>query len=372
MEIGRASSIAMCKEGLTYDDVQLVPKFSGIESRNNIKIETEIVNGFRIHHPLIPANMDTISSIEMVKTTDKYGGVCFLHRFNNTTKLFEDLHTLVKGDIRIIGVSLGVKEEDKHTANNVYNFLKRVGLEHRLIFLIDVAHGHHILVLEMISHLKKQFPLIPIIAGNVVTISGAYDLCRAGADAIKCGVGPGSNCTTRINTGFGVPQFSAISNVKTGIEIYCDESNIGYNEGPKIIADGGIKYIGDIVKAIGAGANTVMSGYLFAGTSDTPGSIISKGLFPNETHWKVYRGSASRDSKLDRGETRNIEGTSVEVPYRGETSRVFEESADGIKSGLSYGGYNKLMEAIGNMQFCRVSSSSIIEAGPTALYKYGR
>ena len=167
-------------------------------------------------------------------------------------------------------------------------------------------------------------------------------------------------CSTRIQTGIGIPQFSAI--------LSCYEEIEKSGSDATIIADGGIKYVGDIVKAIGAGANTVMSGLLFAGTNSTPGDVIQRGIFPNERVCKVYRGSASRESKLDRGENGNIEGVFMEIPYKGSTERIFKESLDGIRSGLSYCGLYSLEEGVGNMDFIQVSTSSIYEAFPNGLY----
>jgi len=359
------------RKAITYDDVQIVPRYSETKHRADIKTECRLVKDIMITHPLIPANMDSISSIDMCMVAENFDGFCFLHRFKGDIhEYLSEIRELWVAGHNVVGVSLGTSDHDKWVAEQIVQEFRNKKL--KFVFLIDVAHGHHVLVKEMIHHLKGSYPWIPVIAGNVATYQGAYDLCEWGADGIKVGVGPGSLCTTRINTGAGVPQFSAVAMARKAVDNWCEKEGIPLEvDGPTIIADGGIKWPGDILKAIGAGANTVMSGYLFAGTDCTPGNIHLKGLFPNQTEWKVYRGSASRESKLDRGETSNIEGESTEILYKGSgsTERIFMETLDGIKSGLSYAGHENLNDAVGDIHFTLVSDSSITEAGPNALYR---
>ena len=343
--------------GLTYDDVQIVPAFSKIEHRSEVNTKSRLVGDIFIEHPLIPANMDSVCGLEMCLEALKNGSMGFFHRFNdNIHELLEDINTIIKSDFNpLIGMSLGIKEHDKWIAKQIYEFTEE---RCRLVFLIDVAHADHYNACKMLEFLKKTYPT-PVIVGNVATRDATRTLCEAGANGIKVGVGPGSLCTTRIMTGVGVPQFTAVAQ--------CAEVAREYDV--TIISDGGIKFPGEILKAIGAGANTCMSGYLFAGTSATPGAIIRRGTFGNEREYKVYRGSASRESKLDRKENGNIEGASMELIYRGETFRVFKETLDGIKSGLSYVGKYHIKDAIGQVFYILVSPSSIVEAGPNALYR---
>ena len=361
--------IEYTNKALTYDDVQIVPQYCTVDTRSNIKTETRLVGDIKISHPLIPANMDSISSTDMVLTAHHWNGMCFLHRFDKDIhKKIKDIKILIDKGIKTIGISLGTSNHDMWVAEQIRR--ATIDKDVNLVFLIDVAHGHHIKVKQILSQLKTAFPEVPVIAGNVATYDGAYDLCEWGADGIKVGIGPGSLCSTRINTGAGIPQFSAVAIVRSAIDNFIQNKKIKESKGPTLIADGGIKWPGDIVKALGAGANSIMSGYLFAGTSDTPGNIILKGLFPNEKTFKIYRGSASRESKLDRGETSNIEGATIEIPFKGETDRIFAETLDGIKSGLSYAGYDNLEDSIGDIYFTLVSTSSITEAGPNALFRH--
>ena len=357
--------IVLDHQCLTYDDVQLVPKYNDISSRALISLRTRLVNDVFINHPLIPANMDSIASVEMVKTANYCGGICFYHRFNHINKVIEVI-TKDLYDISPIGFSIGTSEVSVTYARHILERIRRLNSNGRVVFLLDVAHGHQQNVADTLKDYYKDPDLskVPIIAGNVATREGAQFLIDHGARGIKVGIGNGSMCSTRIQTGTGVPQFTAVMEVASVLK----EHNEKNNDHITLIADGGIKFPGDIVKAIGAGADSVMSGYLFAGTDATSGSIIRKGLFPNEQAFKVYRGSASRESKMDRGENGNVEGVSMEVPYRGSTKRIFAETADGIRSGISYAGFGYLYEMVGNAEFIRVSPSSIIEAFPNGLY----
>lgn len=353
--------------GLTYDDVQIVPARSGAKSRSDIDTITTLVGDIQIYHPLIPANMDTISSLEMVKTAWDNGSMCFFHRFGNINDLIQDVQSMIyhmnEWPIiamgKTIGISVGTKYYDVENAKHVWYRIQALDPETKLIVLIDVAHGHHDDVVETIRNLRQTIPDVYIIAGNIATYTAAIDLIDAGAQGLKVGVGPGSLCSTRIETGAGVPQFTAVSNVRQAIN--------DTNGDVTLIADGGVKYTGDIVKAIGAGANTVMSGYLFAGTDATPGEI-EYNTWRGQTLEKVYRGSASRESKMDRGEKGNVEGVATRVPFKGfgSTKAVFNNTRDGIRSGLSYAGHEKLQSAVDHMLFVRITQASIFEASPNA------
>ncbi|MBU1082735.1 MAG: guanosine monophosphate reductase [Spirochaetes bacterium] len=354
-------------DALTYDDVQIVPEFAKMKSRKNIDTLTRLVSDIYIQHPLIPANMDTITGVDMILEADKVGGAAFLHRFtDNIHQQINNINNLFTKNVKIIGVSLGVKSHDLWVAEQSYNaYIDRLNKTNSsippiLVFVVDVAHGHHEMVGDFVYKLKLKYPSVSIIAGNVATWRGAEFLYNSGASGIKVGIGPGSLCTTRIETGVGVPQFSAVADIAH----WRDSLSHDDHNTPTIIADGGIRHVGDIVKAIGAGANTVMSGYLFAGTSHTPGNTITK----NGRLYKIYRGSASREAKLDRSEHTNIEGVSMEVPYCGETCDVFNRTLDGIRSGLSYAGMESVKQAVGQILFTKVSGSSIREAGPHATY----
>jgi IMP dehydrogenase len=227
---------------------------------------------------------------------------------------------------------------------------------------VDVAHGHLEIVIRMVQQLKKEFPAIPIIAGNVATAEGVHDLTMAGADAVKVGVGSGSICITRLVTGFGVPQLTAIADcAEAGVEL-----------GVPIIADGGIRNSGDITKALAAGASTVMLGSLLSGTKESPGATI----FRNGQNYKVVRGMASltaniarrkidRQGEVDWEEWSDIvpEGVEAVVPYRGSLNEVLHQLLGGLRSGMSYCGATNLAELSEKAEFIRITNSSQIESG---------
>lgn len=230
------------------------------------------------------------------------------------------------------------------------------------VLVVDVAHGHLEIVIRMVQQLKQEFPFVPIIAGNVATAEGVHDLNMAGADAVKVGVGSGSICITRLVTGFGVPQLTAIADcAEAGVEL-----------GVPIIADGGIRNSGDITKALAAGASTVMLGSLLSGTKESPGATI----FRNGQNYKVVRGMASltaniarrkieRGDELDWEEWSDVvpEGVEAVVPYRGSLNEVLHQLLGGLRSGMSYCGATNLSELTEKAEFIRITRSSQIESG---------
>ena len=272
----------------------------------------------------------------------------------NKTK-FPDA-TVDKKDRLMVGAAIGVKQDSiKRT-----DALIKAGVD---IIVIDIAHGHSDLAINMLKKVKKKFPTIPVIAGNVATPSGVKDLIDAGADCVKVGVGPGSACTTRIVTGSGYPQLSAI--------IKCAEEADKYNI--PIIADGGIRFPGDITKAIGAGASTVMLGSLLAGTDESPGFPLIK----NGKKFKVYRGMASYGARLGRDAKENNdnnngnevldytpEGVEALVPYRGSVTEVIKPLLGGLRSGMSYCGATCIHELRGKAEFVRITQAGVRESHP--------
>jgi IMP dehydrogenase len=212
------------------------------------------------------------------------------------------------------------------------------------IILIDVAHGHHINVKKAIENIKGISSEIDVIAGNIATSKAAIDLQDWGADGLRVGVGGGSLCTTRVKTGFGVPNVSCLIDI-------INVANV------PVMADGGIRSSGDISKALGLGSSTVMLGSLIAGTEESPGNIIEK---PNGIY-KRYRGAASLETKMVHGqEQRNVEGESTIIPYKGGVRYVISSLLDGVKSSLSYGGANNLKEF--NPDWVQVTNAGQTEA----------
>ena len=251
-----------------------------------------------------------------------------------------------------VGAAIGVGDDEKKRAEHLVN----AGVD---VIVVDTAHGHSYRVLEMVEYLKKVYTGLDIMAGNIATAEGARDLINAGVDAIKVGVGPGSICTTRVVSGAGMPQLTAISG--------CADVAKGY--GVPIIADGGIKYSGDIPKAIGAGADAVMVGGLLAGTEESPGEVV---LLQGRSY-KIYRGMGSlgamerggRDRYFQEGEKSNKklvpEGIEGRVPYKGTLTAVIYQLVGGLRAGMGYCGCSTIEELKEKARFIRVTSAGFRE-----------
>lgn len=278
----------------------------------------------------------------MAIAMDEQGGFGIIHRFMSIHDQVEHVSQVKKSGAKYIGASIGVSSESQERAQAVV----AAGAN---ILTIDIAHGHSVQMLETLTWLKSQFSDVDIIAGNVATPEGTLDLIEAGADAIKVGIGPGSMCTTRIITGCGVPQLTAIA--------LC--SHAAKTKGIPVIADGGIKTSGDIVKAIAAGASTVMLGSILSGTIETPG-LIRHGK-------KQYRGMASRAAQDSwRGGVPTgmaPEGESTSVFVKGHLSDVVGELAGGLRSGMTYINANTLDEIPVKARFMEMSPMGYKESG---------
>ena len=255
----------------------------------------------------------------------------------------------------VVGVAIGVHPDDMQRAASCV----AAGAD---VLVVDIAHGHSDHVIDMVHKLKERFPNIPVIAGNVATPQGVKDLVEAGADAVKVGVGSGSICTTRIVTGFGVPQLSAIGE--------CAQAGRDLNK--PIIADGGIRNSGDMTKALAAGASTVMVGGLLAGTDESPGApVIREGR-----RYKIVRGMASLTANIERRELEKgelaveewgevvPEGVEAIVPYKGAVADILHQLVGGLRSGLSYAGAHTIEELWQVAEFIRITPSGMQESRP--------
>jgi len=339
------------KTGLSFDDVLLVPRKSDISSRfsKEIDMSTEFLPGITTKYPIISANMDKVSDGELVAALVSLGGIGIVHRFMGFETHFRELRKVPEG-FRIGCIGVGTIGMDR------LRFLSEPGLNMRAV-LIDIAHGHSVSVLEQIKRIKKEYPKLYIIAGNVATYEGAKALIDAGATSIKAGVGSGSLCSTRIHSGNGVPQITAITECRRAI------NNYDFCKGwkPTLISDGGIRDGGDFVKALASGADMVMSGSVFAGAAETPGRIIrtEAGLF------KSYRGSASREAQEDwKGKATSVEGVSTLAKYKGPVKEVMEDFFAGVKSGFSYQNAHTVKELQDNAVFIRQTTAGYIESTP--------
>jgi IMP dehydrogenase len=342
----------------TFSDVLIEPKYSNIESRSNVDISVEIDQNTLLKLPIISANMKTITGPKMANTMSHYGGLGLLHRFNSIENAANDYYDAINSKDnhfeKNIGVSIGVQEEDKKRFDELYKTGAR-------IFCIDVAHGHHILVKNMLQWIKSNNftnnDNPTLIAGNIATGDAAYDLIEWGADIIKCGIGGGSCCQTRQRTGVGVPQLYALEQCKKIVnqknKLY--QYNKSGNRPIKMIADGGITSVGDISKALKY-ADFVMLGGFISGTSETPGNVYKD---PNGQFYKVYTGSASGENK---GNNTFVEGMMKTVPFRGKIKYILREIEDGLRSALSYVGANNLDEFKQKCEFIPITNGGAKES----------
>ena len=335
------------KKYLTYDDVNIVPKYSELESRGDVDLNTKLTKNVELRIPIVSSPMDTVTGFEMAWAISHLGGIGFIHRFMDIERQSELVASL--GDLKV-GAAVGVTGDYLEIARE----LVWKGCN---VILIDVAHGHHKLVGEAIEEIKKDISDIEVVAGCIATSEAAKQLCEWGVDGLRVGVGNGSLCETRIRTGVGLPSVTALLDVCST----ADDYNV------PVIADGGIRNVGDVCKGLGCGADTIMVGSLLSGTKESPGTIEKKGQWPNEQLFKKYRGSASLDSKLDRGEEKNVEGNHKVIPYKGKVKRIIGDIEDGIRSSCSYVGASNLEEYRSLVEFVEVTRAGQVEAQPYLL-----
>lgn len=327
--------------GLTFDDVLIAPSRSDVRSRRDPSLQTQLTRNFKISIPIISANMDTVTETDMALAMHDVGGVGILHRFVNIESQTAMVRELNNKRLPIIAASIGVGDDFKERA-------KALVAEGCNLITLDIAHGHSIQMIETLKWIKDHFPQVDVIAGNMATPEAAEDLIDAGADAIKVGIGPGSMCTTRIITGCGIPQLTAIA--------LCAE--VGRSKGIPVIADGGIRTSGDIVKAFAAGACSVMLGSMLSGTIETPGEI--------KNGKKQYRGMASKAAQVSwRGgvpEGMAPEGESTQVNVKGHVKDVILELTGGIRSGMSYINASSLIEIPDKAKFIEMGNNGVQES----------
>ncbi|WP_411718261.1 guanosine monophosphate reductase [Natronomonas sp.] len=324
------------KTGLSYDDVLAVPQRSPVDSRDDVDLSTELADGLELSLPIATAAMDTVTEAEMARAVAEAGGLGVVHRF-----LPIDEQAQMVGDVAAEGLpisgAIGIAESYLDRAGSLVD----AGAS---ALVLDVAHGHMDRAIEVTTELTGTFPDTPICAGNVATEAGVADLADAGADCVKIGVGPGSHCTTREVTGFGVPQFTAVERC----------SSAARKHGVTTIADGGIRGSGDAVKALLAGADAVMMGGFFAGCAESPGEIIET----DGQRYKRSRGMATAAAAEDRedkaGDVEAEEGVEAITEYTGPVGPRLAEFAAGLRSGLSYAGAHDLETARENAEFMEV------------------
>ena len=358
------------KKGLTFDDVLLIPAESHVLP-NEVKLDTKLAPNLQLHIPLISAGMDTVTEGNMAIAMAENGGLGVIHKNLSIEAQVEEVkkakgktvdpnlpHPAVDDQGRLLAAAaVGVTSDTFERAES----LLEAGAD---AIVIDTAHGHSAGVLRKIKEIREHFPNATLIAGNVATGEGTAALFDAGVDVVKVGIGPGSICTTRIVAGVGVPQITAIY----------DAASVAQKYGKKIIADGGIKYSGDVVKALAAGGNAVMLGSMFSGTTEAPGTI-----FTNEgKQFKSYRGMGSvgamsqQHGSSDRyfqggvNEANKLvpEGVEALVPYKDDVSNIIYQIDGGLRAGMGYVGAGTIKELIENSQFVQITNAGLRKSHP--------
>lgn len=358
------------KKGLTFDDVLLIPAESHVLP-NETDLSVQLADNIKLNVPIISAGMDTVTESAMAIAMSRQGGMGVIHKNmsieDQATQVLE-VKAAGKADEKkylhassdeagrpLVAAAVGVTSDTFDRANA----LLQAGTD---AIVIDTAHGHSAGVLRKIAEIREHFPDATLIAGNVATGEGTKALFDAGVDVVKVGIGPGSICTTRVVAGVGVPQITAIYDAATVARVY----------GKHIIADGGIKYSGDIVKALAAGGNAVMLGSMLSGTDETPGEVIED----NGKKYKSYRGmgslSAMSNGSADRyfqggvNEANKLvpEGIEARVEYKGSVENIIFQMVGGLRSGMGYVGAPTIEALTENAQFIQITNAGLIESHP--------
>jgi len=335
-------------ESLSYDDVLLKPQYSDIRSRTEVSTQVELGNNLTLRVPILASPMDTISETAMAVSVGLYGGAAIVHRYNSIQEQ-ADIVTMAKQIAEqdhnkniVIGAAIGVTDDYLNRAA----VLNAIGVN---FICVDVAHGHHVLMKDALQTLRNKLGGdIHIMAGNVATLEGINDLADWGADSVRCNIGGGSICSTRIETGHGMPGLQTI------LDCAATDRKV------TIIADGGIRNSGDMVKALAAGADCIMCGSMLSGTDETPGTVFEES---DGTRWKTYRGMASKEAQISwRGKFSSHEGVSARVPYRGSVTKILESLERGLRSGLSYSGCRTITELHAKAEFVRQTAAGLGES----------
>ena len=340
------------KEALTFDDVTLVPKYSEVLPSD---VDTSIIltKFLKLKIPILSSAMDTVTESKMAIAISKLGGIGVIHRNLEIKKQLQEIRKVKKQKL-LVGAAVGAGPKEFKRAEAVLK-------ENINMIVVDTAHGHTKKVSEIIKFIKKKKnKRTALCAGNIATPEAAKFLQKLGVDIIKVGIGPGSICTTRLVAGIGVPQLSAVLNVRNGIK----------NKNVKIISDGGIKYSGDLAKAFAAGADAVMIGSLFAGTDETPGKIIKK----NGKLFKSFRGMGSvgamNKGSADRYFQSKQKDTSKYVPegveglakYKGKVGDIIYKLIGGLRSSMGYLGSKQIRYLRKNPQFVKITKAGFYES----------
>ena len=340
------------KEALTFDDVTLAPNYSEIlPSETNTSIKLSKYLSLKI--PILSSAMDTVTEAKMAIAVGEKGGIGVIHRNLSVKKQIQEIRK-TKSKNLLVGAAVGANSDEHKRAEQILK-------ENLDLIVVDTAHAHSKKVSNIIKKIIKIKPKkTALCAGNIATKEAAKFLIKLGVDIIKVGIGPGSICTTRLVAGIGVPQLSAILNVRKGLK----------NSRVSIIADGGIKFSGDIAKALAAGADAVMVGSLFAGTDQAPGKIIKK----NGKFFKSFRGmgsigamnkgSADRyfQTKQKNASKYVPEGVEGFVKYKGKVDKIIYQLVGGLKSSMGYLGSKNIVDLRKKPKFYKITKAGFYES----------
>jgi IMP dehydrogenase len=339
------------KEALTFDDILILPRYSDVLPANT-NISLDLTKKINLQVPFLSSAMDTVTESNMAIAMAQAGGIGVIHRNLKIKDQSQEVDKVKKKNIQV-GAAIGTSQEDIERARSLWDS----GVD---LIVIDTAHGHSSKVLKILSNLKKINNKNPICVGNIATGEAAKRLYNSGADIIKVGIGPGSICTTRMVAGIGVPQISAIMEVKKAL----NKKKI------KIISDGGIKFSGDIAKALAAGADAIMMGSIFAGTDESPG----KKFRVKDKIYKQYRGMGSIGAMSSGSANRYFqknykdkskfvpEGVEGRVEYKGSVSKIIYQLQGGLRSSMGYIGAKNLGEIKNKAKFVKITKAGFYES----------
>tara|TARA_B100001093_G_scaffold263470_1_gene251860 strand:+ start:5304 stop:6383 length:1080 start_codon:yes stop_codon:yes gene_type:complete len=338
-------------EALTFDDILLLPRYSNILP-SETSIESNLSKKIKLKVPFLSSAMDTVTESKMAIAMAKSGGIGIIHRNLSIKKQSKEVYKVKKLNL-LVGAAMGTSKDDLKRAKTLIDS----GID---LLVIDTAHGHSKKVLDTLSKIKKISSKISLCVGNIATAEAARKLYNSGADILKVGIGPGSICTTRMIAGIGVPQITALRDVKKAIQ----------GKNVKIISDGGIKFSGDIVKAIASGADAIMMGSIFAGTDESPG----KKFKIRNKYFKVYRGMGSIGAMSAGSSNRYFqknhkdkskfvpEGVEARVEFKGEVEKIIYQLQGGLKSSMGYIGAKNLQEIKKNAKFIKITKAGFYES----------
>ena len=339
------------KEALTFDDVTLAPQYSKVLP-SDVSTRTILSNQLKLDIPILSSAMDTVTESKMAIAVAKEGGIGVIHRNLTIAQQISEIKKVKSKKLKV-GAAVGTNESE-------FNRIKNIVKQDIDLIVVDTAHGHSQKVADIILKIKKiKSKKTALCAGNIATAEAARFLCKLGVDVIKVGIGPGSICTTRLIAGIGVPQLSALLDVKKGL-----------NKKVKMISDGGIKFSGDIAKALAAGADAVMIGSMLAGTSEAPGKIIKK----KGKLFKVFRGMGSVGAmnkgsadryfqKKQKDKSKYVpEGVEGLIKYKGDVSKTIHKLTGGLRSSMGYLGASQIKLLSKKARFVKITKAGFYES----------